>query len=845
MIAESLTRIHRDFDIFLEEKVDLDWEEQRRRIFQHFGLAQKDDNTGDGRGAFGHSVRQSKQYGATSSYTAPGVTHRSVFGRSGMEKSVIGVPSTRTASHRFFDAPMERSDASSTQSSDLHFLREKMSRYADKVQLLNSARLQAHTFPVLHEFSEVENHVGGDVPRQLFDAYHALISIVQETPNIVNTSDPGALKERQFSEDYLDEAPGSRRAISLRKRIVDGSRTFLENLFYNEVENVIAKNPREAQLGGIPTVINKIRAYIRLRAARKDLAPDGTELQMVGQDYCWILIFYLLRCGFITEAAEYVSQDPGFRSLDHKFVTYMTTYAQNRRLPRDLQQKINGEYQQRSRNAPDNTVDPYRMACYKIIGRCDLSRRRLEGVNQSVEDWMWLQFNLAREDDRTEEVAGDVFGLEDIQTDIAEIGQRVFGKGQEGPGGYGTFFLLQILGGMFEQAVSYLSSYAPVSAVHFAVALAYYGLLRVSDFYASGEEIISFTVKQYPQINFGYLVIQYTKEFRTGLVEAAIDYFSLLCLNADLPGSLGKSQASVCHEALREYILETREFARLLGDVRSNGTRIKGLIEQRIGLIKLVDQEEFLKTITVQAAAVADDKGLITDAVLLYHLAEDYDRVIDIINRALSDSVAVELGGPSLKLQPLQPRTKRQDAQVSEQEALREPGSSLSLTAVEDPVALARNIISIYNMNALYYQRIRPVNRDACGLLLQMMEAKAEVEAGKWTPALDAINALNILPLRARGSVPYIRSAAQAFSSFPTMISRNIGHVVMWSITCIGHERERLNSGTYENQIRQSLADELLVMAKDLMIFSGMVKYKLPPRVYETLARAGAEIGAY
>ncbi|KAF5862814.1 hypothetical protein ETB97_011162 [Aspergillus alliaceus] len=847
MIAESLTRIHRDFDVFLETRLDLNWEEQRQRIFQHFGLAQKDDAISDGRGSFGRSTKQSKQFGATPSHhTGPGVSHRSVFGRSGLEKSVIGVPGAGTVSHKLFEDPTERSDSSSTQSSDLHFLREKMGRYADKVQLLNSARLQARTFPILHEFSNVESHISGDVPRQLFDAYHALISIVKETPNAINTSDPGALKERQFFEDYLEEAPNSRRAVNLRRRVVEGSRTFLENLFYDEVESVIAKNPREAQLGGIPTVINKVRAYIRLRAARKDLAPDGTELQMVGQDYCWILIFYLLRCGFITEAAEYVSQDPGFRSLDHKFVTYMTTYAQDRRLPRDLQHKINGEYQQRSRNAPDNTVDPYRMACYKIIGRCDLSRRRLEGVNQSVEDWMWLQFSLAREDDRAEEVAGDVFGLEDIQTDIAEIGQRVFGKGQEGPGGYGTFFLLQVLGGMFEQAVSYLGSYAPVSAVHFAIALAYYGLLRVSDFYTSGEDILSFTVKQYPQINFGYLIIHYTREFRTGLVEAAIDYFSLLCLNADLPGALGKSQASVCHEALREYILETREFAKLLGDVRSDGTRIKGLIEQRINLIKLVDQDEFLRTITIQAAAVADDKGLITDAVLLYHLAEDYDRVIDIINRALSDSVAVELGGPTLKLQPLQPRTKLQKGvQVSENEDPRESGSSLSLTAVEDPVALARNIISIYNKNALYYQRIRPVNRDTCGLLLQMMEAKAEVEAGKWTPALDAINALNILPLRAKGSVPYIRSAAQAFSSFPTMISRNIGHVVMWSITCIGHERERLSSGTYENEIRQRLADELLVMAKDLMIFSGMVKYKLPPRVYETLARSGADIGAY
>lgn len=272
----------------------------------------------------------------------------------------------------------------------------------------------------------------------------------------------------------------------------------MEKQFYSELENLIAKNPREAQLGGIPTITNKIRAYIRLRAARKDLAPDGTELQQANDDYCWILIFYLLRCGFVTEAAEYVSQDLNFRSMDHKFVTYMTTYAKNRRLPRDLQQKINGEYQQRLRNAPENTIDPYRMACYKIIGRCDLGRRRLDGVGQGVEDWMWLQFTLAREDDRAEEVAGDVFGLEDIQTDIAEIGERVFTKGADGPGGYGTFFLLQIMGGMFEQAISFLGSYAPVSAVHFAIALDFYGLLRVSDFYVSGEELCKFHSTRYP-----------------------------------------------------------------------------------------------------------------------------------------------------------------------------------------------------------------------------------------------------------------------------------------------------------------------------------------------------------
>lgn len=211
-----------------------------------------------------------------------------------------------------------------------------------------------------------------------------------------------------------------------------------------------------------------------------------------------------------------------------------------------------------------------------------------------------------------------------------------------------------------------------------------------------------------------------------------MDYFCLLCLNADLPGALGKSQASVCHEALREFILETRDFAKLLGDIRADGTRIKGVIEQRLSLIKLVDQDEFLRTITVQAAAVADDKGLITDAVLLYHLAEDYDRVIETINRALSDAISVELGSSALRLQPLRPRT----GQNLEQESV-EPGSSLSLTAVEDPADLARNMIGLYNTNALYFQQIRQVNRDTCGLLVRMMEAKSEVLAGKWAPALD------------------------------------------------------------------------------------------------------------
>lgn len=248
---------------------------------------------------------------------------------------------------------------------------------------------------------------------------------------------------------------------------------------------------------------------------------------------------------------------------------------------------------------------------------------------------------------------------------------------------------------------------------------------------------MSYTTKELPQINFALLITQYTREFRTAYVDAAVDYFTLICLNADLPGEIGKSHASVCHEALREFILETRDFAKLLGDIRGDGTRIKGVIEERLELIKFIDQEDFLKTITIQAAAVADDKGLTTDAVLLYHLAEDYDKVIQILNRTLSDAVSVDLGATSLKLQPLKPRVRQQQQQEQTTSAPVEPGSSLSLITVDDPVMLAKNMIGLYNSNAMYYEKINLVNRESCGVLLRMMEAKEAIQEGNWTRGLD------------------------------------------------------------------------------------------------------------
>ena len=484
MISEGLERTQRNFDAYLEEHIDIKWELQRKKIYEHFGLMPKGENGAKdlaggfgGNGAFGKSTRR----GRSTKQSGQSTLSRSIFGQSSLQKSVIGTPDMGSGNASLF-ADVADKNGNTSFAPDDRVLRDKQRKYAEKVQTLNRARLDEILYPALQEFKVVETQSGGESPRQLADAFDALMQIVEE----------GTAKERQYATDYLDEVPNSAGAIKIRKRIIDGSRRCLEKAFFDQLEGSVLKNPKEANIGGVPTVINKVRAYIRIRAARRDLIPDGTELKVMNEDYCWALIFFLLRSGFVKEATEYVTSNKmAFSAIDRNFGTYITEYASrpDRRLEPKAQDHISREYQKRTRVAPENQNDPYQIACYKIIGRCELTKRSIDTVSQGVEDWIWLQFSLAREVSRIDESAGDVFGLEEVRETIHEIGQRHFSQGAEGMGGYGTFFFLQILGGMFEQAVSYLYSYSYVAAVHFAIALDYYGLLRVSDFSVNQTEL--------------------------------------------------------------------------------------------------------------------------------------------------------------------------------------------------------------------------------------------------------------------------------------------------------------------------------------------------------------------
>lgn len=77
-----------------------------------------------------------------------------------------------------------------------------------------------------------------------------------------------------------------------------------------------------------------------------------------------------------------------------------------------------------------------------------------------------------------------------------------------------------------------------------------------------------------PAINFARMIYRYTRSFAQTDTEEALNYVYLICLNADLSGNIGKDQVSLCHDFIRELVMDTRKYSQLLGDVRNDGTKI-------------------------------------------------------------------------------------------------------------------------------------------------------------------------------------------------------------------------------------------------------------------------------
>ncbi|CCF56482.1 hypothetical protein KAFR_0B01830 [Kazachstania africana CBS 2517] len=736
-IEQLLSYAAKDFDNFINQNLNLDWNQRKDLVKENFGV----------------------------------LIHKNESNSSKATSKIMnwGLDKNKNKNFKILN---NNSNESKLNVNENYLVREIFETYAKTIHAFNNSRQMGQMFPLTKEFISL---------------------LSSNTAHINNVNDS---KKRQLLESWkvLDNLGG----IADHKDTVSNAKDYLEKQFLGYVDSLYNKNMDE----GLPTNINKIKSFIESKL--KNTSSNTwkiSNLTIVNGEPIWALIFYLLRAGLKKEALEIaINNKSSFKKVEQSFLAYFKAYisSNDNRLPIEFSNKLHTEYNQHIKNSLNG--DPYRLAVYKIIGRCDLTRKNISSVTLSIEDWLWVHFMLIKDDINDNDPIYERYTLEDFQNIILSYGEARFTN---------NYLQVLVLSGLYELAVEYAYSFNEFDAVHLAIGFANENLLKIASIESilsdtnSSSKLVVFNKKtNQREINFAKLIGNYVRSFKFSDPRIATEYLILINLN----NNGNAEQIELCHESLRELILETNEFTILLGKINRDGSRIPGVIEERQSLLQLRDTKEFLRTITEQAARKADEDGRSSDSLLLYQLSEDYDIVITIVNGLLSD--------------------------ILSNTDLNQNLISFNDNSETNPILLAEKLITIYMENLEISKKVHTKNKETCILLLSLIEVRKLFIAKQWQNTLSAIEQIDLLPFTDELSA---RKKAQDFTTLNENIIKCIPNLLIITMTCLSNLITSLNQSEYQLMSKIEQIDALKKVAKNCMVYAGMIQYKMPRETYSTL----------
>eukprot|EP00158_Paraphelidium_tribonemae_P008149 Partr_v1_DN28494_c2_g1_i2_m41276 putative Nup93/Nic96 len=368
------------------------------------------------------------------------------------------------------------------------------------------------------------------------------------------------LTERAFAQAY-SRPYGDPDGIVLRKKILHGSRSWLETYFCQFVDaavfSEVRKDDPSASVQRLP-LGQRVEIWARERLVCTGLSSGWETVD--GLPF-WAIIFYLIRCGGYKDSLAFASRFEKYLcKTEPRFLEYLASWATSSdfSLPKKVQSQILADFNNRIRDGilrngssaveggllssvVSSPVDPYKYLIFRILGGIVLDDNSipsavtssLAGGSMGWEDELWFQLMLAREwlvdDDKAPSAPTSSYNTS--SSDSARLSLRDIyhqfvskhsvthwtGNGKK-PFRY---FSALILVGEFERAIQFLwTNGLEVDALHFSIALAYYGLLRIPRDVDSLESDISY-------VDNNFIIIHFAQMLRL--------YFQRMCSRASNP----------------------------------------------------------------------------------------------------------------------------------------------------------------------------------------------------------------------------------------------------------------------------------------------------------------------
>jgi len=532
--------------------------------------------------------------------------------------------------------------------------------------------------------------------------------------------------------------------------VVARARAYLESAYTKFIKMTVYSNLSSANLGGIPGTYHLVRSYLNVRVPS---TTPGLDDGLVDGVPVWALLYYCLRCGDLNAACDAARlAGPGLGDV-HTLLQELSSSSDNRLSPQ-TESIVRIQY----RRSVRQSSDPFKRAVYCVLAACEPQEEHSE-IATSLDDYLWLKLCQVREEE-----SGDSMTLPGLQTLLTEeYGESHFNASEQPI----LYFQVLFLTGQFETAIDFLfrtGDPLSVHAVHLALALFELNLLRTPD--SIQAPLLSREASDPSpsrRLNLARLVMLYVKHFESTDPREALQYFYFL---RDLKGGRSDNLFMSC---VGELVLESREFDLLLGQLMSDGSRTPGLVD-KFG--DLVDTGKIIQFV----AADSEERGLLEDAVQLYDLAKKHARVVELLNKLLSQVIS----SPPIN-ESNRDRLQRQAINI----ARRYKG--LGVSGGREATATLFLLLDLATFFDLYH-------------------------AGRVTDALDTIERVKVVPLK-QSDVDYI---VTSFKLLDDCIRRNIPDILLAVMTILDMQ--------YKNKPHQSIRDK----ARCLISYVGMIPYRLP-----------------
>jgi nuclear pore complex protein Nup93 len=666
--------------------------------------------------------------------------------------------------------------------------------YASKVMAYNESMVKGGLRPdLVHEFSNLFPEEKDQEAAVIWEMVDAMVQILSLQIN-GNADDPStAIKERINFETS--------------KAIVAAAKTYLENSFLKHVNSTVYTNLRQAELGGIPGTYKLVRSYLNVKVAPNTPGLEDGYLDGMGTTGAvpvWPMIYFCLRCGDLDAAIQAASEaGPGLAEIV-KLLAEVKGSSDNRLSPHS-ENVVRISYRRSVRAC----TDPYKRAVYCLLGACDPSDEHSE-VATSLDDYLWIKLAQIREvatSESSTSSSSDTLNLSQLQHLMAnEYGETHF-NGLEQPV---LYFQVLFLTGQFEAACDFLfrvgNSFRS-HAVHIALALHESRILlmpsnvRAPLLTSAKDNNSGFSVSSANSttklLNVARLVMLYVRKFEGTDPREALHYFYFLRrMRAPTPEGEEKRNGNLFISCVSELVLESREFDLLLGRILEDGTKAPGLIDKFGG-----DGEDLSQQVISIVAEDSEGKGMFEDSIRLYDLANNHEKVIELLNKLLGQVVSE----PSVA-ESRRDRLQKQAVEIARRYR------AVGHTASHDSTA-------------------------AFFLLLDLMTFFDAFHSQLFKDALDIVSKVKIIPL----SENTIDTMVATFRLLTDEVRRTIPDVLLATMNILFTNYKELKETTTNPNFtsasfasktadggREAYLEEMRDHARALITFAGMIPYRMP-----------------